>query len=119
MRFIPVGKRPRDTTVAVIETTREAVISGSIGRGAVSAVDVDGGGRNRRRCAVVDHPPRKLDHRSERDEKNGLRLVARSGARVEKYSAAETSTITLDCCISVKLKLPDVSVVADLPASLP
>ena len=42
-----------------------------------------------------------------------------SGARVEKYSTAETSTITLDCCISVKLKLPDVSVVADLPASLP
>ena len=42
-----------------------------------------------------------------------------SGAPALKYSGAETSTKTLDCCISVKLKLPDASVVADLPASLP
>ena len=38
---------------------------------------------------------------------------------LEKYSAAETHNIRLDCCIPVKLKLPDVSVVADLPVSLP
>ena len=38
---------------------------------------------------------------------------------LEKYSAAEAHTLRLDCCIPVKLKLPDVSVVADLPVSLP
>src|SRR5262245_42389149 len=40
-------------------------------------------------------------------------------ALVEKYSSAETQTYTSDCCISVKLKLPDTSVVVDSVSAPP